>query len=197
MQSNRSFRLHNQGPAGLVWAEQICFPSTLRNRRASIFFLSALVVLILGLASCTTESNVKPRVTRKEDLEEAHGLKLVPSACNFQQARATSRSNHDVVSLFEMDQSEIPVFLGQFTVKSRSWPANSGPADPCVNPEKLWTPASGVAAAGKEFGGLQRTWRGGASPIEMLVCDSVKGDLQVEIWSVDDHTLIKLYTEGK
>jgi hypothetical protein len=47
-----------------------------------------------------------------------------------------------------------------------------------------------------DLDGLKRTWSGEAHPLEMLSCASAKGDwLHVEIWAVDDHALLKIYTD--
>jgi hypothetical protein len=127
-----------------------------------------------------------------------HGLKLVPSARNCQQVHVSSKMNRGSLTLFEIDHNELAQFISQLKVNSRNWPAAAGPNDPRGNGEVVWPPGACPALTAKAgSNGLQRTWNSGASPIEMLRCNSSTGNwLHVEIWSVDDHTLIKLYTDG-
>ena len=171
-------------------------PALLRPRRTFLVF--ALIAFAVVASSCTSTPKTSTPSVLKADLESAHGVKLVPSARNFQQVRQGGLMNRGVVSLFEMDQAEISTFLSQLKIKSRNWPASPGPGNPCVNGQNVWpATAATVVPARKGLDGLERTWTGSASPIEMLSCASTTGDwLQVEIWAVSDHTLIKLYTEG-
>jgi hypothetical protein len=159
----------------------------------------ALITVALGTLSCATAPTTPTTIfVSTNDLEKAHGLKLVPSARNCQQVHVGSLTNRGSLSVFEMDQNELALFIRQLRVKSRSWPATSSPGDPRVSGEGVWPPGSGPVVPAKAGpNGLQRTWNGGASPIEMLSCNSSTGNwLRVEIWSVEDHTLIKLYTDG-
>ena len=161
---------------------------------------------LLGIAllnfSCasTPPTPTKPATTfvSPAEVEKVHGLKLVPSARNCQQVHVSGQMNRGALTLFEMDHNELSQFISQLRVNSRNWPASSGPGDPCANGEAVWPPGSSPVIPVKAgLTGLQRTWNSGASPIEMLRCNSSTGNwLHVEIWSVDDHTLIKLYTDG-
>ena len=100
-----------------------------------------------------------------------------------------------IVSLFEIDRPEVQGFVNQLKIKSKSGPAIVGPGNPCINGYNVWPRNSPTAVAGN-IGKLRRTWRDAAVPIEMLSCASPKGDwLHVEIWSLGDHALIKVYTD--
>ena len=168
-------------------------------RPLGFVLLSAMLIAIAFLnVSCASQS--KPPATTPAttfvspiEVEKVHGLKLVPSARNCQQVHVSNRMNRGALTLFELDHSELAQFISQLKVNSRNWPAMSGPSDPRGNGEAVWPPGSYPALPAKTgTNGLQRTWSG-ASPIEILRCNSSTGKwLHVEIWSVDDHTLIKL-----
>src|SRR5262245_1499684 len=104
----------------------------------SIRLVIALSAFAVVGSSCTApQKSSKPAVTIT-DLEQAHGVKLVPSVRNVQQVRQGGLTSRGVVSLFEMDQSEISTFLSQLKIKSRNWPASPAPGNPCVNGQNVW-----------------------------------------------------------
>jgi len=105
--------------------------------------------------------------------------------------------DHGVLSLFEIDKRDLDPFLRQLKVNWRSTPAKTGPGDPCLNGWNVWPKGSRTFVPGNsELQGLRSTWSGPATPVEMLSCKGSKGDwLHVEIWSIGDHPLIKLYTD--
>jgi hypothetical protein len=154
----------------------------------------AAIICALLIASCSDGS--KPPLVSRQRVEHAHGLKLPPSARNFQQKRHGSFLDHGIVSLFEIDDSEVRPFIAQLKIKSRNQPAIPGVGDPCINGWNVWPKGSATFVPGnEELDGLRPTWKGEVKPIEMLSCASSKGDwLHVEIWSASDHTLIKIYT---
>jgi len=130
-------------------------------------------------------------------VEDAHGLKLPQSARKCQQRHAGRFLDHGILSLFELDQNEVHEFVAQLKIKSRNLPTKTGPGDPCLNGWNVWPENSATfVPSEKDLGGLKPTWSSEPVPIEMLSCSSPKGDwLHVEIWSVSNHTLIKLYTD--
>ena len=99
--------------------------------------------------------------------------------------------------MFEIDQADVQRFIDQLNISSRTLPATAGPGDPCINGWNVWPKNAPTFVPGNaEFDGLKRTWNGEAKPVEMLSCKPAKGDwLHVEIWSVNSHALIKLYTD--
>ena len=99
--------------------------------------------------------------------------------------------------MFQMRATELPLFLGQLRVASRSKPARTN-GDPTVNGWNVWPIFSATFVPGdRVYGGLKHTWRGDATPIEMLSCASPKGDwLHVEYWKLqDEEILVKMYTD--
>lgn len=136
-------------------------------------------------------------IISKEKVEQAHSLQLPVSARDLQQKRMGGIADRGILSLFEIDQDDVQQFVAQLEIRSRNLPAKTGYGNPCVNGWNVWPTNSPTFVPGnKEFEGLKPTWTGQATPIEMLSCRSPKGDwLHVEIWSVDEHALIKLYTD--
>lgn len=166
-----------------------------------IFSVIVAAVLLVGLTvgnkSCATRAVRTGHMVTAKDVQQAHGLKIPSSARNFQQVRVGGSWDHGVLSLFEVDQSGVEEFLSQLQVKSRSSPVKLGVGDPCVNGYNVWPTNSPTFVPGnEELDVLKPTWTGEAEPIEMLSCSSPKGDwLHVEIWSVGNHSLVKLYTD--
>jgi len=157
----------------------------------------AVSIIFALAASCTQPSDGTAPLVDRSAVEDAHGLKLPQSVRNCQQRRIVRFVDHSVLSLFELDQNEVQKFLAQLKIKSRNPPAKTGAGDPCLNGWNVWPENTATFVPGnKELGGLKRTWVNEAKPIEMLSCSSPKGDwLHVEIWSVGDHAVIKLYTD--
>ena len=160
--------------------------------------LSVAVLSAFALAaSCTRHSVGNVPLVSKSSVEDAHGLKLPQSARNFQQRRVGGFLDHGILSLIEIDQDQVQQFVAQLKIKSRNGPAKTDVGDPCINGWNVWPEKSATFVPGnKSLAGLKPTWPGEAKPIEMLSCSSPKGDwLHVEIWSVGEHALIKLYTD--
>jgi len=130
-------------------------------------------------------------------VESAHGLNLPESARKFQQRRTGGLLDHGILSVFEMNQSDLQQFVSQLKVKSRSSPVKPGPGNPCINGWNVWPEKSATFVPGnRELEGIKPTWKGETTPVEMLSCSSPKGDwLHVEIWSVGDQAAIKVYTD--
>ncbi len=168
-------------------------PKRYRSRR----LCGLLTFAVLLATSCSPTSNVGGGLVSNSSVESAQGLKLPPSARNCQERRVGRFVDHGILSLFELDQTEVQKFVAQLKIKSRNPPAKTGTGDPCLNGWNVWPENAATFVPGnKELGGLKRTWTTEATPIEMLSCSSPKGDwLHVEIWSVGDHALIKLYTD--
>ena len=157
----------------------------------------AFIVATLVMLSCVRDhENYSPSISRSQ-VEDAHGIKLPPSARNFQQRQVGGFPDHGVLSLFEIDQNELQQFTAQLKIKSRNSPAKVGPGNPCLNGWNVWPENSITFVPGnKELDGLRPTWTEEAKPVEMFSCSSPKGDwLHVEIWSIGNHVLIKLYTD--
>jgi hypothetical protein len=159
----------------------------------AILFAATSCLLIANSCSKGSRSGFSTRAA----VEEAHGLKLPSSARKFQQRRAGGFLDHGILSLFELDKSEVQQFVAQLKIKSRASPTTAGPGNPCVNGWNVWPKYSPTFVPGnEELAGMKTTWSGQATPTEMLSCHSPKGDwLHVEIWSVEDHSLIKVYTD--
>jgi len=160
--------------------------------------LCGVLTLIIVLAtSCSPTSNVGAGLVSRSSVEAAHGLKLPPSARNCQQRRVGGLLDHGVLSLFELDENEVQNFVAQLKIKSRNSPAKAGAGDPSLNGWNVWPENAATFVPGnRDLGRLKRTWTSDAKPIEMLSCSSPKGDwLHVEIWSVGEHALVKLYTD--
>ena len=166
-----------------------------------IFSALLAVVLLAGLAagitSCATRATREGRTVTGKDVQEAHGLIIPSSARNFQQVRTGGSMDHCILSLFEINSNDVQTFISQLKVRSRNSPAKPGVGDPCVNGWNVWPANTSTFVPGnEELDVLKATWTGEAKPIEMLSCSSPKGDwLHVEIWSVGDHSLVKLYTD--
>ena len=99
--------------------------------------------------------------------------------------------------MLEIDQAELSEFVANLEIKQRFAPAKSGFANPCINGWNVWPHSARTFVPGNEdLNRLKQTWKGDAAPVEMLSCASTKGDwLHVEIWSISDGTLIKIYTD--
>jgi hypothetical protein len=127
-------------------------------------------------------------------VEYAHGVDLPLSARNFQQRRDGLLRRHFTASLFEMDKSDLNLFTNQLVIETRRLPKRSGPANPLAQFSDTWPTNS--TFVGIPTAGFRRTWHGEATPLEASTCKASKGYwLHIEIWSVEDHTLIRLDTE--
>ena len=160
--------------------------------------VASVIVAILALISGWYAWELMRAVgVDKTSIERAHCLRLPPSSHNTQQKCLGRVFDHGILSMFECDQSEIKDFLGQLKVCSRSGPVTTGTADPRRNGWNVWPKTSKTFVPGNRgLDGLVQTWSGEAKPIEMLSCVSTTGDwLHVELWSVSNHFLIKLYTD--
>jgi hypothetical protein len=168
----------------------------LKSESARIWGFSALVTTLLLAGACSRDSAGGQRLVGKKAVENAHGVSLPGSVRNCQQKKHGGFLDHGIVTLFELDPSEVQQFVAQLRINSRHLPAKTGIGNPCVNGWNVWPPQSDTFVPGsRELEGLRATWSGEATPIEMLSCDSPKGDwLHVEIWRVNNGALIKLYT---
>ena len=100
-----------------------------------------------------------------------------------------------IATMFELDQADVQRFIRQLKITSRDGPEKTGPGNPCRNGSNVWPQKARTYVPGN-IGDFKRTWTNDAIPIEMISCDSPRGDwLHVEIWSVGDHALIKLCTD--
>jgi len=152
--------------------------------------LCKALILTAAVTSCSENFEVD-----RSTVEAAHGLKLPKSASNLQQRSFGALADRGIASFVEIDQGEIAEFTKQLKVRSRSKPVKPGPGDPCINGYNVWPQGSPTFVPGN-IGKLKRTWEKETVPIEMLSCDSSKGDwLHVEIWSVGNRALLKLYTD--
>lgn len=167
----------------------------LMKRISNLSFLHVVWISFLFIVSCS--NNAKVNLVSRKSVEEAHGLNLPPSAQSCQQIRMGAFFDRGILSLFEVDRSEIQQFIAQLKIKSRNSPRNTGVGNPCINGWNVWPEHSATFVPGnKQLNGLKSTWKSEATPIEMLSCGSPKGDwLHVEIWSTGDHALVKLYTD--
>src|SRR6266567_4873798 len=158
--------------------------------------MKPLRMLSLTMVAAITASCAPQTLVSSEKIERAHGLKLPTSAHNCQHIGGGGFLDRGALSLFEMDRNDVQKFVMQLNVRSRRKPERLG-GDPCVNGWNVWPKGSATFVPGnEEFAKLKRTWTGEAEPIEMLSCKSPKGDwLHVEVWSVGDHALVKLYTD--
>lgn len=157
-----------------------------------------LVCLMIALAALAISACGKSKTfVDRSNVEQAHGLKLPGSARNLQQKRSGGFMDRAILSMFEIDQTDVQKVIDQLKITSRGPPATVSKGDPCINGWNVWPKTARTFVPGNaEFEGLTRTWRGEAKPVEMLSCKPSKGDwLHVEIWSVNNHALIKLYTD--
>jgi hypothetical protein len=138
-------------------------------------------------------------------IEKAHGLTLPPTARNLQIIYGDGFFWHrlfnldrGVLSLFELDEKDVPQLIDQLNLVSRSAPVSPGFGDPCVNGWNVWAVNSPTFVPGNNgYSHIRKTWSGNAEPIEMLSCNSPKGAswLHLEMWRVDGHYLIKMYSD--
>jgi hypothetical protein len=150
----------------------------------------------LFLFALTATLSCSPTVTKKV-VEDAHGVTLPGSSRNFQQKKSGIFLDRGILSLFEMNTNDLQEFTSHLNIKARNLPVKNGPGDPGVNGWNVWpqdTPTFVPADEGLK--GLKKTWEGEAKPVQMLSCGSPKGDfLHIEIWSVTNGLLIKMYTD--
>ena len=160
-----------------------------------IVAVSSIVLLALRFASCTSPG---VRESSRVGIESAHGIKLPESASSFQQGSFASGPDKGVVSMFQCRESDLPDFLSSLKIRARFFPVVDGAGDPCANGWNVWPENAPTFVPGNdEFAGLQKTWQGSAVPVEMLSCDSSRGDwMHLEIWKIStDDLVIKLYTD--
>ena len=100
--------------------------------------------------------------------------------------------------MFRCMESDLPDFVSSLKIRARFSPVVDGTGDPCINGWNVWPRNAPTFVPGnKEFAGLQKTWKGSAVPVEMLSCDSSRGDwMHLEIWKIPaDDPVVKLYTD--
>lgn len=135
-----------------------------------------------------------------------HGVKLPPSARNFQCRGDAYRLVLDrwAISIFEIDTADAPAFFAQFQSESEYMIA-PGVYDP-LNPATLHysIPVGGTTPVwtyipGTQYGnvyGWRKTWNSQPSAVRALYCRSPKGDwLRIVEWDVDGHRLIQMHTD--
>ncbi len=134
-------------------------------RKAALLVILGLLVLLV--ASLLMSPN-DPRLRA----ESGHGFRLPPSATEIQ-CRGDERLgflDRGLATLFCMSTNELPAFLAQLTVCSRTAPARHL-GDPTVNGFNVWPEESPTFIPGNDqYGGFKRTWQGAPTPIEMLSC---------------------------
>jgi len=137
------------------------------------------------------------RLASKAEVEQAHGIKLPDSSRNIQQLSSGALGDRGVLGVLEMNKEDIQEFLAQLQIRARSAPVSKGPADPTVNGWNVWSQTNNTFIPGdRALQKIKVTWSGPAVPAEMLSCKSTKGDwLHVELWTLPDHALIKMYTD--
>lgn len=160
-------------------------------RKTVLWILGALMIAV-----ALTISDFRTKVLR-QDVEHEHGLSIPLSATNFQQKRyGVGLTDVSILSLFEIATADVNDFVGQLSINAKSGPlmTNGTPLD---NGWNVWPTDSKTFVPGNaSLSGMKQTWKGAAAPIEMLSCESSRGDwLHVEIWAVEDHRLIKVYTD--
>jgi len=98
--------------------------------------------------------------------------------------------------MFEISAADLPTFVSQLKINSRTAPVVTA-GDPCINGWNVWPQNSRTFVPGNAaFSHLRKTWTGDAKPVEMLSCASPAGDwLHVEIWTVGQTNVIKVYTD--
>lgn len=131
--------------------------------------------------------------------ERQHGITLPPSANHIQCRGDAWRCFLDrgAATMFEMSTDDLPTFVGQLRIRSRSAPVRAA-GDPTINGYNVWPNGAATFVPGNlQYGGFRRTWLGDAAPVEMLSCWSPKGDwLHVELWRLErGMMLIKMYTD--
>ena len=152
--------------------------------------LCKAVVFSALVTSCSQNFQVD-----RSTVENAHGLKLPKSASNLQQRSFGALADRGIASFVEIDRPDVEEFVSQLKVRSKHKPAKPGPGDPRINGYNVWPERTPTFVPGN-IGKMNRTWRTSPSPVELLSCDSPKGDwLHVEIWSVGNRALVKLYTD--
>lgn len=131
--------------------------------------------------------------------EREHGIKLPSSAMDIQcKGDAWLRFlDRGATTMFEMSTKDLPSFLAQIRIQSRTAPAHAT-GDPMVNGWNVWPINAPTFIPGnQQYGGFRRTWKGDAVPIEMLSCSSPVGDwLHVELWRLEGESLlVKMHTD--
>ena len=166
------------------------------NFRKSVLWISG-VLFLLGVVYVAIRPRLVTTFVDAERVAGAHGIVLPASARDFQQRRLGWFLDHGVLSMFELESNDVARIIAQVKVNARNPPAKTGPANPCVNGQNVWPENAPTFVPGnRELDGLAPTWSGEATPIEMLSCRAGKGDcLHLEVWSVEGHSLIKLYTD--
>lgn len=165
----------------------------MKTRRLWVVACLGFSLVVIMLLPAPSETAEKQRLR----VEKAHGIKLPASARNYQHISVGGYFDRGELSVFELDEKDVSALVSTLSIKTRSAPVQPGVGDPRRNGWNVWPTGSPTFVPGnKSFNRLKRTWEGPATPVEMLSCDSPVGDwLHVEIWSVGDHALLKIYTD--
>lgn len=105
-------------------------------------------------------------------------------------------ADRSAAAVFQIPPADVPALIGKLRVNERH-PATVSRGDPLGSSLAYFPPAPTCFAfspTGEPH--FRVTWRGEATPVEVLSCSSDHGDwLHVEVWSVPGSGLIKLYTD--
>lgn len=164
------------------------------------------IALNIVLSACTIFFYALVIGNSRFRTEWDHGVKLPPSARNFQCRGDAWRCflDRDAVAVFEVESNEAKSFLATLNIESEfplpNVPGNQ-PLDgislsysiPIAGTTQQWT--NYPRPTGGNPNALHRTWTGTPQPIRALHCKSPVGDwLQIIEWEVDGHTLLQLST---
>ena len=160
---------------------------SVESKKALSWTLFLMALLSFATTSCDQTGN-----------ESDHKIVFPASAANFQN-RGNSQIgflDRGIATLLDIDRSDLDGFLSQLKIGERRKPAKEQ-GDPTVNGWNVWPHNARTFVPGNEvFSGFKKTWYVESVPIEMLSCQSPKGDwLHVEIWSLSDtRVLLKIFT---
>jgi hypothetical protein len=157
-----------------------------------------LLATIIGVLAILLIAFFRDTTVSRRTAESAHGLVLPASAHNLQQKRCGFLPDHEILTMFEADRSEIPQFLSQLQIHSRYEPVSGSACDPRLTPVRaVWPENAAFYVSGKQqLQGFRKTWTGNATPVERVATVKGKGDWTcVEIWNVESHSLVRIYTK--
>jgi hypothetical protein len=166
--------------------------SILRSRPFMALIAAAMAVGVWFMRPPPSDPRVRS--------EQIHGIHLPLSASKIQ-CRGGAwywAPDRGEATLFEMKAAELANFVAGLSIKSRNSPERIGPADPTVNGWNVWPDtAKSFVPGNRQYGGFSQTWSGDAIPVEMLSCESPRGDwLHVEYWKLPgDLLLVKMFTD--